>query len=49
MSLYDGYPINLVNQYIKHLNVIYEQTIELYCNKSKQSKEIIIELLNKES
>lgn len=49
MSLWNGGPINFVNQRIKHLNLIYEKMVDIYVKKTKQTKEMIVDLLSKET
>lgn len=49
MSLWNGGPINFVNQRIKYLNNLYEKMINIYVQKTKQTRENIMELLSKET
>jgi len=49
MSLWDGGPINFVNQRMKHFNDLYEQLINIYTTKTKKDRQFIIDLLTKES
>lgn len=49
MSLWDGGEINFINQRIKHYNELYNKLVEVYIKHSTKNKEMIIELLSKES
>ena len=49
MSLWNGGPINFINQRIKHLNLIYEKMVDIYVKRTKQTREMIVDLLSKET
>ena len=49
MSLWDGGPINFVNQRMRHLNGLYERLIEIYVSKSNKDHKFIADLLAQES
>jgi len=49
MSLWNGGPINFVNQRLKHLNNLYDKLIDIYVQRCKKSREVIMDMLSKET